>query len=102
MFETHVQFYQQAPQEIVSLFSGSRQVVYGFIPNCLQATLKAKIGSKQVETMVSTSDLAVTKGKVDDPTTCKYQILGHCIFFSACVIIDSSPAGSQGYHQRLD
>ena len=44
--------------------------MYGFVPNCLQATLKAKIGSKQVETMVSTSDLAVTKGKVDDPTTC--------------------------------
>ena len=47
--------------------------MYGFVPNCLQATLKAKIGSKQVETMVSTSDLAVTKGKVDDPT--EYRIL---------------------------
>ena len=26
----------QAPQEIVSLFSGSRQVIYGFVPHCLQ------------------------------------------------------------------
>ena len=24
----------QAPQEIFSLFNGSRQVVYGFVPNC--------------------------------------------------------------------
>ena len=28
--------YIQAPQEIVSLFSGSRQVIYGFVPHCLQ------------------------------------------------------------------
>ena len=26
----------QAPHEIVSLFSGSRQVVYGFVPHCKQ------------------------------------------------------------------
>ena len=50
--------------ELVSLFSGSRQVVYGFVPNCRQATLKAKIGSKEVETMVFTSDLGMTRGKV--------------------------------------
>ena len=56
--------YTQAPQEIVSLFSGSRQVVYGFVPHCTQATLRAKIGSKHVETMVSTTDLGKTKGKV--------------------------------------
>ena len=54
----------QAPQEIVSLFSGSRQVVYGFVPHCTQATLKARIGSKHVETMVSTTDLGKTQGKV--------------------------------------
>ena len=78
-----ISFYQQAPQEIVSLFSGSRQVVYGFVPNCLQATLKAKIGSKLVETMVSTSDLAVTKGKVSDPTTyrnCSVIIFWLCYY----------------------
>ena len=54
----------QAPQEIVSLFSGSRQVVYGFVPHCKQATLRAKIGSKHVDTMVSTSELGMTKGRV--------------------------------------
>ncbi|XP_065907778.1 protein mono-ADP-ribosyltransferase PARP4-like isoform X3 [Dysidea avara] len=54
----------QAPQEIVSLFSGSRQVVYGFVPHCLQTTLKAKIGRKEVETMVSTSEMGITHGKV--------------------------------------
>lgn len=59
-------FPSQAPQELVSLFSGSRQVVYGYVPNCNQATLKAKIGSKAVETMVSTSDLATTKGQVNN------------------------------------
>jgi len=30
----------------------------------LQATLKAKIGRKTVETMVSTSEMGVTQGKV--------------------------------------
>ncbi|XP_065907785.1 protein mono-ADP-ribosyltransferase PARP4-like isoform X2 [Dysidea avara] len=54
----------QAPQEIVSLFSGSRQVIYGFVPHCLQGTLKAKIGRKEVETMVSTSEMGITHGKV--------------------------------------
>ncbi|KAL5457332.1 hypothetical protein EMCRGX_G034580 [Ephydatia muelleri] len=53
----------QAPQEIFSLFNGSRQVVYGFVPNCTRATLKAKIGSKEVDTIVSTSNLAMTKGR---------------------------------------
>jgi poly [ADP-ribose] polymerase len=54
----------QAPQEMVSLFSGSRQVVYGFVPHCKQATLKAKIGGKEVQTMVSTTDLAMTQGRM--------------------------------------
>ena len=54
----------QAPQELVSLFSGSRQVVYGFVPHCTMATLKARIGNKHVETMVSTADLGKTQGKV--------------------------------------
>ena len=58
----------QAPHEIVSLFSGSRQVVYGFVPHCKQATLRAKIGSKHVDTMVSTSELGMTKGRVGTGT----------------------------------
>ncbi|XP_065826671.1 protein mono-ADP-ribosyltransferase PARP4-like isoform X4 [Oscarella lobularis] len=54
----------QAPAEIVSLFSGSRQVVYGFVENCTMATLKAEIGGKEVSTMVSTSELSMTTGKI--------------------------------------
>ncbi|CAH1800048.1 unnamed protein product [Owenia fusiformis] len=52
----------QAPSQISSLFSGSRQVVYGFVPNCLMATLHAEIDGHEVSTMVSTSDLSVTHG----------------------------------------
>jgi len=37
--------------------------VYGFVPHCKQATLRAKIGSKHVDTMVSTSELGMTKGR---------------------------------------
>ena len=58
--------FAQAPQELVSLFNGSRQVVYGFVPYCRQATLEAQIGSKHVETMVSTTDLGTTKGRVNE------------------------------------
>ncbi|XP_062507413.1 protein mono-ADP-ribosyltransferase PARP4-like isoform X2 [Corticium candelabrum] len=54
----------QAPAEIISLFSGSRQVVYGFVDNCTMATLTAHIGGKEVSTVVSTSDLSVTTGKI--------------------------------------
>ncbi|XP_070569266.1 protein mono-ADP-ribosyltransferase PARP4-like [Ptychodera flava] len=54
----------QAPNQIVSLFSGSRQVVYGFVPFCTQATLKAEIDHKDVSTMVSTADLNITQGKI--------------------------------------
>ncbi|XP_078001506.1 protein mono-ADP-ribosyltransferase PARP4-like isoform X2 [Glandiceps talaboti] len=54
----------QAPNQIVSLFSGSRQVVYGFVPYCTQATLKAEIDHKEVSTMVSTAELNITKGKI--------------------------------------
>lgn len=35
----------QAPQKIDAIFSGRRLVAYGFVQNCLQATLKAKISS---------------------------------------------------------
>ena len=38
--------------------------MYGFVPHCKQATLRAKIGSKHVDTMVSTSELGMTKGRV--------------------------------------
>ena len=31
-----IQLYNKAPADIVALFNGSRQVIYGFIPNCSQ------------------------------------------------------------------
>ena len=42
--------------------------MYGFVPHCKQATLRAKIGSKHVDTMVSTSELGMTKGRVGTGT----------------------------------
>ena len=35
-----------------------------YILTCMQATLKARIGRKIVQTMVSTSEMGVTQGKV--------------------------------------
>ncbi|XP_013399831.1 poly [ADP-ribose] polymerase 4-like [Lingula anatina] len=61
----------QAPTQITSLFNGSRQVVYGFVPNCMQATLKAMIAGFEVSTVVSTSDLSITKGKILHRLTAK-------------------------------
>ncbi|XP_038059035.1 uncharacterized protein LOC119730290 isoform X2 [Patiria miniata] len=54
----------QAPNHITSLFSGSRQVVYGFVPYCTQATLRANNDGKDVSTMVSTHELSITEGKI--------------------------------------
>lgn len=54
----------QAPAEIMALFNGCRQVVYGFVPDCTQATLKAVIDNQEVSTMVSTADLNITTGKI--------------------------------------
>ncbi|XP_053376593.1 uncharacterized protein LOC123533425 [Mercenaria mercenaria] len=52
----------QAPSHIPCLFSGCRQVVYGFVESCTQATLKAKIDGNEISTMVSTVDLNITSG----------------------------------------
>lgn len=35
----------QAPQQITSLFSGSRQVVYGFVPDCTMVGIETKVNS---------------------------------------------------------
>ncbi|XP_061177489.1 protein mono-ADP-ribosyltransferase PARP4-like [Saccostrea echinata] len=61
----------QAPQQITALFSGSRQVIYGFVDNCYMATLKAEVGGQEISTVVSTSDLSVTKGKMLHRLTAK-------------------------------
>ncbi|XP_033101567.1 protein mono-ADP-ribosyltransferase PARP4-like, partial [Anneissia japonica] len=54
----------QAPGQVTSLFSGSRQVVYGYVPFCRQATLRAEINGDEISTMVSTHELNVTEGKI--------------------------------------
>ncbi|XP_025097286.1 poly [ADP-ribose] polymerase 4-like [Pomacea canaliculata] len=54
----------QAPCRITALFSGARQVIYGFVPNCTMAFLSAVVGGQEVSTVVSTSDLAITTGLV--------------------------------------
>ncbi|XP_078585828.1 protein mono-ADP-ribosyltransferase PARP4-like [Branchiostoma floridae x Branchiostoma japonicum] len=54
----------QAPNQIVSLFNGFRQVVYGYVPHCTQATLKAVINNREISTMVSTTELSITTGKI--------------------------------------
>ena len=42
----------QAPNQIVSLFDGERQIVYGYVDNCTSASLHALIGDKQYSTIV--------------------------------------------------
>ncbi|ESO93254.1 hypothetical protein LOTGIDRAFT_119348, partial [Lottia gigantea] len=54
----------QAPRKITALFNGSRQVVYGFVPNCTLATLKAVIDGEEISTVVSTPDLNITTGQI--------------------------------------
>ncbi|XP_078486289.1 protein mono-ADP-ribosyltransferase PARP4 [Ciona intestinalis] len=54
---------KQSPEYISSLFNQSRVVVYGFVPHCRQAELSAKICGKEISTIVSVSELSVTKGK---------------------------------------
>ncbi|XP_046570901.1 protein mono-ADP-ribosyltransferase PARP4-like [Haliotis rubra] len=54
----------QAPRQITALFNGSRQVVYGLVPNCTMATLKAVVGGQEVSTVVSTSELSITTGMI--------------------------------------
>ncbi|XP_067889798.1 protein mono-ADP-ribosyltransferase PARP4 isoform X3 [Heterodontus francisci] len=54
----------QAPAQIHSVFSNSRLLIYGFVPHCTQATLSAVINNQEVSTMVSTTELQKTKGKI--------------------------------------
>ncbi|XP_034354773.1 protein mono-ADP-ribosyltransferase PARP4 [Arvicanthis niloticus] len=52
----------QAPAWVPSLFHNDRLLVYGFIPHCTQATLRALIQEKEFCTMVSTTELQKTTG----------------------------------------
>ncbi|XP_064614206.1 LOW QUALITY PROTEIN: protein mono-ADP-ribosyltransferase PARP4-like [Liolophura sinensis] len=54
----------QAPRQIMSLFTGTRQVVYGFVSNCQMATLKAVVNGAEISTVVSSSQLSNTKGTI--------------------------------------
>ena len=77
-WETHSQSIKeislQAPLKINSLFNGRRQVVYGFVPNCLLATLKADLDSQEVSTVVSCPELMITKGTLIHKLTAKALI----------------------------
>uniref|UniRef100_A0A8B8EL51 Poly [ADP-ribose] polymerase n=1 Tax=Crassostrea virginica TaxID=6565 RepID=A0A8B8EL51_CRAVI len=53
----------QAPYRIPSLFSASRQVVYGLaLKNCTQAKLTANVDGQEFDTIVSTTELNFTEG----------------------------------------
>uniref|UniRef100_A0A8B9CL63 Poly [ADP-ribose] polymerase n=1 Tax=Anser brachyrhynchus TaxID=132585 RepID=A0A8B9CL63_9AVES len=54
----------QAPAQIQSLFTSERLLVYGFVPHCTQATLRAIINDKELQTVVSTTELQKTTGTV--------------------------------------
>ncbi|XP_076330882.1 uncharacterized protein LOC143236481 [Tachypleus tridentatus] len=54
----------QAPRQIMSLFSGNRQIVYGFVSHCHMAILKAEVCGQEISTVVSTSELSETVGLV--------------------------------------
>ncbi|CAI5773211.1 protein mono-ADP-ribosyltransferase PARP4 [Podarcis lilfordi] len=51
-----------APAQIQSLFNHDRLLIYGFISHCTQATLNALIDDKELQTVVSTTELQKTTG----------------------------------------
>ncbi|XP_033002167.1 protein mono-ADP-ribosyltransferase PARP4 [Lacerta agilis] len=51
-----------APAQIQSLFNHDRLLIYGFISHCTQATLNALIDNKELQTVVSTTELQKTVG----------------------------------------
>lgn len=54
----------KAPAEIQSIFESERVLVYGFVPHCTQATLRALLRNQEIESMVSTTELQKTKGTI--------------------------------------
>ncbi|XP_073439188.1 protein mono-ADP-ribosyltransferase PARP4 isoform X18 [Dendrobates tinctorius] len=52
----------QAPANIQAIFSTDSLFVYGFVPYCTQATLKALVDNEELENMVSTTELQKTTG----------------------------------------
>ncbi|XP_060682050.1 protein mono-ADP-ribosyltransferase PARP4 isoform X2 [Hemiscyllium ocellatum] len=64
----------QAPAQIHSVFSNSRLLIYGFVPHCTKAELSAVINDQEICTMVSTTELQKTKGKILHRLTAKALI----------------------------
>ena len=49
-------------------------MAYGYIPNCTQATLKARINGQELNTVVSCPELCVTQGNLIPKLTAKSLI----------------------------
>ncbi|XP_015284983.1 PREDICTED: poly [ADP-ribose] polymerase 4 [Gekko japonicus] len=61
-FDTNAPEPTYAPAQIQSLFINEYLLVYGFISQCTQATLKALIDNQELQTMVSTTELQKRTG----------------------------------------
>ncbi|XP_006915899.1 poly [ADP-ribose] polymerase 4 [Pteropus alecto] len=64
----------QAPAQVQALFHGDRLLVYGFIPHCTQATLRALTQEEEFSTMVSTTELQKTTGTMIHKLTARALI----------------------------
>ena len=64
----------QSPKLMKALFNGRRVVAYGFVPNCHQATLKAKINGHELSVVVSCPQLCITQGSIIHKLTAKSLI----------------------------
>ncbi|XP_040196486.1 protein mono-ADP-ribosyltransferase PARP4 isoform X2 [Rana temporaria] len=64
LFGTNPTEPMQAPASIQSLYHDDILFVYGFVPHCTQATLKALINNKEYENIVSTTELQKTTGTI--------------------------------------
>ncbi|OWK00741.1 hypothetical protein Celaphus_00016667, partial [Cervus elaphus hippelaphus] len=58
----------QAPAQVQSLFHSERLLVYGLTPHCTQATLHALIQEREYSTVVSTTELQKTTGRMKKQT----------------------------------
>ncbi|XP_037095147.1 protein mono-ADP-ribosyltransferase PARP4 [Syngnathus acus] len=52
----------QAPKQLHALFNNCHTLVYGFVPNCTQASLFGNLSGQELRTVVSTSELQKTRG----------------------------------------
>ncbi|XP_064627264.1 protein mono-ADP-ribosyltransferase PARP4-like isoform X2 [Lineus longissimus] len=72
--DNYRRYCMQAPAKVTSLFSGSRLVVYGYVQDCTQATLTAIVDGREVSTIVSTSELSISAGKIVHQLTARAAI----------------------------